>query len=71
MTEPSRADVDRVVSRRVDNPTEATESDERAYSAAQTDGSEAANQTGSGDTATERAEHSLAADDESEPGRTE
>jgi hypothetical protein len=31
---PDRADEDRVVSRRVDNPTKATESDERAYAAA-------------------------------------
>lgn len=84
---PDRADEDRVVSRRVHNPTKATESDERAYEAA-TDGGDdradtggspgrdtggAASGIGAGGEASEgvRADRDLRQENESEPTRSE
>ena len=72
----SRTEEDRVVSRRVDNPTKAAEEDERSYAAANdrdADDSpdpdeQAAASAGS---TTERAATERAADDESEPTRSE
>jgi hypothetical protein len=71
----SRTEEDRVVSRRVDNPTAAGPEDERAYHAADTapdtgPGGDGPASGGHGST-TERAEHDLDASDESEPTRSE
>jgi hypothetical protein len=67
----SRTEEDRVVSRRVDNPTAAGPEDERAYHAADTGpGGDGPASGGHGST-TERAEHDLDASDESEPTRSE
>ena len=70
----SRSEEDRVVSRRVQNPTEAAEEDHRTYEAATRrdadDTPEGTHGPAEGGTA-ERADHDLAADDESEPDRSE
>jgi hypothetical protein len=70
---PAGTGEDRVVSRRVDNPTGAGPDDEHAYEAADA-GSDPAgpdrSSGGEGSTA-ERADHDLDADDESEPTRSE
>jgi hypothetical protein len=70
----SRSEEDRVVSRRVDNPTAAAEEDERTYAAAGTrdaDDSPDVEPADSDESTTERAGRSLAADEESEPTRSE
>ncbi len=65
-------DLDRVVSRRVHNPTSATAADERAYRAADPDAEpETDTRTGGEGGASERAAREQAADDESEPTRSE
>ncbi|HET6260046.1 MAG TPA: hypothetical protein VFE39_15525 [Pseudonocardia sp.] len=71
----SRTEEDRVVSRRVDNPTAAGPEDERAYRAADPGpdaepGGDGPASEGHGST-TERAEYDLDAADESEPTRSE
>jgi len=65
-------DEDRVVSRRVDNPTAATEQDRGAYEAADPPTTPATDtdRGGAGGTA-ERAGRDLGTDDESEPERSE
>ena len=67
----SRSEEDRVVSRRVDNPTEATEQDERAYAAADDDPRPDPNHPAP-DAAgtTERADRDLASESD-EPTRSE
>ena len=64
---------DRVVSRRVENPTQAGPGDEAAYAAADPVGRGEQTDTDSGGSGgeSERAAHDLAADDESEPTRSE
>jgi hypothetical protein len=65
-------DLDRVVSRRVSNPTAATPDDERAYRAADSGiEPETDTRTGGEGGASERAARETAADDESEPTRSE
>jgi hypothetical protein len=65
----SRDDEDRVVSRRVDHPTDAIEEDERSYPGAPS--GTAPNQPApDGDGTTERAERDLAAESD-EPTRSE
>jgi hypothetical protein len=71
----SRTEEDRVVSRRVENPTAAGPEDERAYRAADpvpdtAPGGDDSASGGQGST-TERAEHDLDAADDSEPTRSE
>ena len=67
----SHSEEDRVVSRRVDNPTAATEEDERAYAAADPDPGQGTNhpQPDAAGT-TERADRDLAAESD-EPTRSE
>jgi hypothetical protein len=71
----NRTEEDRVVSRRVDNPTAAGPEDELAYRAADpgSDTEPGGDGTASGGpgSTTERAEHDLDAADESEPTRSE
>jgi hypothetical protein len=63
---------DRVVSRRVDNPTSADEGDERAYRAADPTADPSPDRrSGGGGSTAERADRDLDADDESEPTRSE
>jgi hypothetical protein len=61
-------DLDRVVSRRVHNPTSATEQDAPAYRAADPD---ADTPSGGDGGASERAAREMESDDESEPMRSE
>jgi hypothetical protein len=70
---PSATEEDRVVSRRVDNPTAAGPEDERAYRAADPDPDPApADGTGGGGgSTTERADRDLETTSESEPTRSE
>jgi hypothetical protein len=69
----SSEEEDRVVSRRVDNPTAADPGDERAYRAADPGAAAKEPDTDDGGTGstTERAGRDLDADDESEPTRSE
>ncbi|MDN5748143.1 MAG: hypothetical protein L0H64_06495 [Pseudonocardia sp.] len=65
-------DLDRVVSRRVDNPTAADPGDEGAYTAADPSTDTGADTDRGGDgTASERAARDLDGDDGSEPTRSE
>ncbi|WP_214402123.1 hypothetical protein [Pseudonocardia lacus] len=67
----SRSEEDRVVSRRVDNPTDATEEDERAYAAADPDPHPSPNHpTPDAAGTTERADRDLASESD-EPTRSE
>lgn len=71
---PSATEEDRVVSRRVDNPTAAGPEDERAYRAADPDADPATpdrSSDGGGGSTSERAERDLDSSDESEPTRSE
>jgi hypothetical protein len=70
---PTGTEEDRVVSRRVDNPTAAGPEDERAYRAADpgADPAEPDRSSGGEGSTAERADHDLAAADESEPTRSE
>jgi hypothetical protein len=64
-------DADRVVSRRVDNPTEATAEDERSYAAADADpGPAARHPAPDSDGTTERADRDMATESD-EPTRSE
>ncbi|WP_433275461.1 hypothetical protein ACQPZA_29950 [Pseudonocardia xinjiangensis] len=70
---PAGTEEDRVVSRRVDNPTGASPEDERAYDAADpgSDPAEPDRSSGGEGSTAERADHDLDDDDESEPTRSE
>jgi hypothetical protein len=70
---PSATEDDRVVSRRVDNPTAAGPEDERAYRAADPGDDPATpdRSSGGGGSTSERAGHDLDSSDESEPTRSE